>query len=171
MNKLIRWALFLAALLAFAAQGAFAQNKGTFLLDDGITVNVDNPYRGVLVEARNLPMKEGFTKGVSIGKGAKTIWPLLNLDIFGKVAIGEPLKEISPFNPKVEVSIPIRLVQEITEKDAKDVHIVILIGNDWVRVEDLVRKGIISDYRKTADAFIFRVNSWPFDDRMMGCDH
>jgi hypothetical protein len=170
LSGMIGWVFLLAALLVLQPPGAFGQNKVSITLDDGITVKIDNPYRGILVEARSIDLKPGFTKWQSFLEKGKEIWPLLNLDIFGKVPIGKPVEKISQFNPKVEVSIPLKLLQEITRKEPRDIGIVILIGDNWLSVEDLAGGDIINSYKKTGDAFIFWVSKWPNDDRMVGCD-
>jgi hypothetical protein len=121
---------------------------------------------------------EKGAKAVPADVNMKDVAALINLDVFLQAGPGEKIPfDVKKLNgqtidePKVIVIIPFAFIKNRTGKDpAKMETLYILDGKAWVDIRKLVGKGAeMEAFGKGSAYFWIQINTWPVDDRFVGC--
>ena len=109
-----------------------------------------------------------------IGDFLGDIYPLINLDLYGKKDGKKiPIEDIDS-GAVVTVTIMAQtLIDKKIEVDINELLIFTFIRDRslWVPLED-IRSGILGDtYERSKDKVIFTITKWPVDDKMIACGH
>lgn len=162
--------VFTVVAVVWAFGGGPAEELDEEKIDNQVVVRYEKSYAGVQLQVQAIDLKPGFKQGKSVAFQGKTVWPLFNLDIFGKAPVGYKAdRSIKSINPQISVEIPFSYVESISKQDAAGLEIVFYVNGMWQSAEDLTKSGEIANYSKTSASFAFDILKWPADDRMCGC--
>jgi hypothetical protein len=126
--------------------------------------------------AQQLPMKAGFKAGEPVPvQGSKTIYPLLNLDVYLTVK-GKPTqlvaKKAGESDLAVVVVIPDTYAKRITNTVVNHIS-GIMFWNEpdkrWIPLDEYVKNGEVSPLVTGTRYVSFEIYRWPVGDRMIGC--
>jgi hypothetical protein len=121
------------------------------------------------------PMKPGFKVGSPVPAQGKSVYPLLNLDVFLLVK-GKPTQVVAEkaekMNRAIIVVIPDFFIKRIT--DGALAHVTGLMFWDepkrqWISFDEYVKDKEVSPLVAGPGYVSFEIYQWPVGDRLIGC--
>ena len=169
-RQLIRTLLWisLAVLLLSLGTTAFGQDLPGRAFIDSLEFRFQEQKNGISTVIQGIQFKKELQDKPFYKQGNTTIWPLINLDIFGKVPLAWEMPKMT-FNPEISVRVPLAKLVEKTGISAAKMSLYFYVDNKWVPGPEYQKKyQEIAGYKIEGDYIVFKIIKWPIDDRMIG---
>jgi hypothetical protein len=125
--------------------------------------------------AQQVPMKPGFVAGTPDPLHGKTVYPLLNLDVF-LIVKGKPTQlaaeKVEGMKLAVTVVIPDSFVKKITNGAIPRIKGLMFWDEheqQWIPFEEFEKDKEVSPLVAGPGYVSFEIYKWPVGDRMIGC--
>ncbi len=149
--------------------------------EENMKITAPTSKNGLNIHIEEIDLKDKWERGKPktgklSGKKTTKIWPLINLDIYAepvkRVGIGSSIKVSGTLTKLgIEITIPKKFIEQLVGKQnfgkIKNLYFYSADGT-WVNAQN-DSCVVTGTFDKKGPVYKFTIDSWPTDDRMVGC--